>query len=285
MGMSGATNNGIQIVDITNPAAPTNISFVTTQSGAGQIDASNNDVLDIHVEGTTLYAGTYGGGLLIVDVSTPASPVILGKINLSGQSWAVNKIGNYVYVGSPTTGLDVIDVSNPASPSLVTSAATMPLRHIQVVGNKIYGSSSTSLFVIDVSTPTAPSIIGSLVVATNLAYETYYRGGYLYAVDKGSFFLRTYDVTNPASISLVNTSAVGSDDFRSIYGYGTKIYVSTGGGGAGSVRVYDVTTPATPTLDGSIALTNRGYEIMFQNGFVYTSNFDGKLQIVKVCTN
>lgn len=275
---------GIQVVDISNPSSPINVAYISTQSGPGQIDATSNDIFDIYVEGNYLFASTYNGGLLSVDVSNPASPVVLDTLDLASETWGVTKSGNYIYVGSSTAGLYVVDATDPANLSLVNTVASMPLRHIQVVGTMIYGSANSAIQVIDIATPAAPVLLGQLAVGMYTAYETYTYGSYLYTLNKGAKTLLTYDVSNPAAITLVDTSTAGADDFRSIIGNGTKLYVSTGAGAAGQLRVYDISaTPAAPTLETTAALSNRGYEISYQQGYVYTANYDGKLQIHQVC--
>lgn len=170
------------------------------------------------------------------------------------------------------------------NPVVLNTVAGMTLRHLQIENNTIYGSGSDSLQIIHITTPAAPTLTGSLAVPFASAYESFYRSGYMYSVDKGNKTLLTYDVTNPAAISLVNTSAAGTNDYRSIAGYQDRIYVGTGAGVSGDVVVYDLTNPAAPALEYTQAISHRAYEIYFDNGRVYSANGDGKLQITNVCT-
>ncbi len=284
LGTTGVTNVGIQIVDISNPAAPSNVSYITTQSGAGQIDATSNDILDIAYDSDMIYASTYAGGLLIVDVSNKASPVIKSTINFNGETWGIAKSGNYVYIGSLTDGLKVVDVSNPLSPTVVNTIAGMPLRHIQIVNDRIYGSGSGRIQVISIATPTAPVLLGELIVANHTAYETYYSNNHLYALDKGGRNLLTYSVSNPAAITLVNTIAGGTNDLRSIIGVDDKIFISTGVDLAGEVRAYSIANPAAPSFLGANIMTHQAREIAYADGKVFTANRDGKLEITQVCS-
>lgn len=285
MGTTGATNTGIQIVDLSSPGSPSNVSYITTQTGFGQIDPTSNDVLDLIVENNVLFAVTYAGGFLVVDISDKFSPVFKSKLNLSGETWAVSKRDNYVYIGSLASGLIVVDVTDLSNPIIASTSASMPLRHMQIVGDRIYGSTDSKIQVIDISDPTTPALLGQIDVGALGAYETYFTNGYLYAIEKTSRNLSTYDVTNPTAITLLDRLSVGINDPRSIDGIEDKIFIGTGSGTAGEIRTYSIETPSAPSLLGAASLTHRAYEIAYlKNGKVVSANKDGKLEVTQVCS-
>lgn len=278
-----ASQKGIQIVDSTNPSNLINLGYISTDSGPGKIDDSSNDVLDIFVEGNYLYAVTYAGGLLIIDISNPSRPVVTGKLNLDFETWAVVKKDNYVYIGNKTVGLQIVNVSNPFVPQLIGSYSIMSLTHIQIEGNKIYGSTTNGIKIIDISNQTSPILLGSINISDFSAYETYFSNNYLYAINKPNKTIKTYDVSDPSNIALINETTSETIDFRSIIGFQDKLYVAAGAGTSGRLYIYDISTKSSPTLTNSIDLSNRGMEIYINNGVVYTSNLDGKIQSIRVC--
>ena len=63
-------------------------------------------------------------GLQIIDISNPASPIIVGRVETPGYTDGVYVKGNYAYVTNGSFGLQVINISNPASPAIVGSVKT-----------------------------------------------------------------------------------------------------------------------------------------------------------------
>ena len=73
------------------------------------------------MSGSYAYVAAYrSNSLVVVDISTPASPVIRGSVvssSLMSQAWDVAVSGSYAYVAAyRSDSLVVVDISNPASP-------------------------------------------------------------------------------------------------------------------------------------------------------------------------
>ena len=127
--------NGVQIIDISNPASPSpagkliDNGFATALAGASGVDTFT-------LTGT--YAGTYAivaskgdNAVQIIDVSNPASPSPAGKLIDNGFATALagasgvdtftltgTYAGTYAIVAAfDDNGVQIIDISNPASPS------------------------------------------------------------------------------------------------------------------------------------------------------------------------
>ncbi|MFH1743566.1 MAG: hypothetical protein ABIH23_31570 [bacterium] len=59
---------------------------------------------------------TTGSGLQIIDISDPGEPWPLGYVDTPGNAWDVCVAGNYAYVADWEAGIAVIDVSSPSQP-------------------------------------------------------------------------------------------------------------------------------------------------------------------------
>jgi hypothetical protein len=100
-----ASPGGLQIVDISNPAAP---SLVTT--------VPLSDCSDVRVSGN--YAYVMGSShFTLLDISTPSAPVTVSSMNVPGVS--LDLIGTHAFVGGGSAMTD-IDLSNPAAPRQVS---------------------------------------------------------------------------------------------------------------------------------------------------------------------
>jgi hypothetical protein len=88
-------------------------------------------------------AGSYAyivasGFLVIVDISDPASPFMVGFCDTPGEAYGVAVRGGYAYVAASSGGLRIIDVSDPAIPTEVGFYITYYARDVVVVANYAY---------------------------------------------------------------------------------------------------------------------------------------------------
>ena len=95
------------------------------------------------------------GGLLVLDVSTPSAPVLLGSVALGGDAVNLYAVGTTVYVAQQSTGLRVVDASNPSAPVVVGTFNTSGLaQKVWVSGSIAYVADGPSgIHVLDVSNP------------------------------------------------------------------------------------------------------------------------------------
>ena len=97
-------------------------------------------------------------GLQIIDVSNPASPVLVGAYDTSDFARDVYVSGSLAYVADWRAGLQVIDVSNPASPIRRGGYDTSGYAYdVFVSGSLAYiADRDAGLQIIDVSNPANP---------------------------------------------------------------------------------------------------------------------------------
>ena len=177
-----AGSAGLQVVDVSNPAAPLIVGAHSTPGNAN----------DVRIVGNTAYVADGSAGLTLLDVSTPGAPAIIGNVDTPGEAQDVMVIGNRAYVADGAGGLQIIDVGNPAAPAILGSIATLgPAKGVDVSGNLAVvaeGSPSSAVTVFDVSNAASPTLLGSvalpggepkdLVVRNNQAYVAAFTGGF-----------------------------------------------------------------------------------------------------------
>lgn len=225
-GSSG--NNGLWIVDITNPASPLEISYYETP-----------DAHDLVVSEDIVYLAARG--LSILDVSDPAKPVEVAYFNTRGGGEGIALDGDYVYIADVTAGLSIIDISDLESPFEV-GVADSPGRAYKVALSNNYayvadGSAGLSIF--DVSNPSNPQYIRSHLPIGNVN-DIVIEGSYAYlALDYGG--MEILDLSNPTEPSAVSRIPLVGQS----YGLDlqeTVLFV----GGTGGVRIVDVSEPESP---------------------------------------
>jgi hypothetical protein len=82
------------------------------------LDIPNFDAFRGHIRGNTLYLAA-GNGLqetVIVDLSTPTAPAVLGRRAMGGNVLGVYPVDNELFVAAGATGFASLDISTPASP-------------------------------------------------------------------------------------------------------------------------------------------------------------------------
>ncbi len=95
------TEHGLQIVDVSDPSAPTFVGNIDTPDYARSLQ----------VVGSRVYVAD-GSSLQIVDVSQPAAPTLVGSFDMPEGASNVQVVGNLAFVGG-RDGLQIIDLSEP----------------------------------------------------------------------------------------------------------------------------------------------------------------------------
>ena len=119
-----------------------------------------DQIWDVFVDGDRVYVANGFVGLVVVDLSDPDAPAVLGSYEVvsQGQTVSVAMAGELVLTTNNQTGLNAFDVSDPAAPRLLSSWLTggysrdvAGMGHLGLVADQPDG-----LHVIDLSDPTDP---------------------------------------------------------------------------------------------------------------------------------
>jgi hypothetical protein len=281
---------------------------------------------EVAIQGTYAYVTDYSGfagqtGLRVIDISNPASPVIVGNLGspLNYPS-GVRVSGSLAYVAD-AYGLYVIDVSNPASPTIVGSVSTTGSGGgIAISGSYVWMCDGyAGLQVIDVSAPALPIIVGTADTpgfANNVALS----GSYAFVADVSG--LTVIDISNPLSPMVVgglpNPEALDqaldlavSDSYVYLTGDGLQVIdisnpsspvllgnvtitgdlargIALSGQFAylavtlGGMDVYDISDPGSPTFVNSVDLPGYGYGIQISGSEAYVADDLAGLQVIHI---
>lgn len=120
------------------------------------------------------YAFVAGNGLTVVDVSNPATPLVVASLNPPGDACDLLLLGDLAYVAGGYAGLHIVDISEPERPLLIDSVYTVgPAWGLQRFGDIAYVIiDPCGLRVFDISVPLSPRLLGSndtLVSARSVA--------------------------------------------------------------------------------------------------------------------
>lgn len=243
-----ALEGGLQVVNISNPTAPSICGFYST---------TNRPWAEgIAILGGLAYVADDNAGLEIFDLGNPVVPTLLSSTNC-GDGVAVKvkatSGGVFAYV-STGGGLSVLDVSQPSSPTLLGQTAVGDwgiYGSIALYGNSVIGATlSGAIHIIDVSQPTAPvdALLQTGDNGTGGYSQLAMAGGYLYAESEVSgigFTVFTVSGTTATRVGR-NGNIVSSGGFyNKMVTSGSRAYVAGGGTG---LQIVDVSNPGGPVL-------------------------------------
>ena len=87
-----------------------------TLSKIGAFDTSGLGAVDIEMIGTVGYIAAYRVGLMIVDFSDPASPVLVGQEWMMGEPDSIAVHGNQAFLTTGANGLQAVDTTDLENP-------------------------------------------------------------------------------------------------------------------------------------------------------------------------
>jgi hypothetical protein len=186
-----------------------------------------------------------GNRVLVLDVSDPASPRLVGRSDdLGAPITSLSLVGQRVVVGAGDAGLHILDVSLPFAPIEMGRWRGGPVRDVAVAGMVAYVLDGTGrLVMVDIGNPAAMRDLGrsdaadfrEVAVAGGTAWLAGMRGPVV-----------AVDVRDPNAPSVLSLTAV--DDWIGGLAAGDG-WMSIGHGD--NVNLYDVTAPAFPRLLGT----------------------------------
>ncbi len=272
----------IQIVDLADPAAPTEVGRLDVQPGVASGGSHNAVVARGHLWVT---GGRTSGnaGLRVYSLADPTAPAFVGEFRPDHQTVPYyhdvevrggRAYGAAIYSGG---GVDVLDVSDPAAIRLVTTftypgagahnTCTSEDGRTVYVGDEI-GSQGHWMRIFDVSDITDPELVGEIIVDRRASvHNCYVRDGRLY-VAHYTEGLRVFDVATdphaPVEVAFYDTYREPGYDYLgawTAYPYfaSEKIIVSDMVSGLWVVELEPLGTPAEagpPTSGGLRAWPN-----------------------------
>ncbi len=257
----GQSTTGIQVWDWTDIAAPTLVRDIVL-SGANSSDYGG--VWWVSVQAPYIYVAGGDGGLYIVDLTNPASPVIVRRTNSQVGLSRINQVhavGNLLIGGRVEggKGISLMDISDPMNPVLrFSTTSNLPTPYASIFsGGRLYfaskGAADTGpargLYVYNVNfdANNQPNGLGFVdSVGSGLGDGGYlsYQDGFIFAGFSSvvaKFDARTNDVTQVFSLA-PNVDGEEDIDFGTVLG---NLIFAGNDHGNGSGLIVHQTAPDT----------------------------------------
>jgi len=244
-------NNQLRILDWSNPYSPVLVGSVAITGGGNQygIFVRGRYAYITHTFTTT--------GIDIVDISNPASPVVITTFNHADLSGAADicVIGNTAFVRA--VKFVSLNVANPYAPAIIQSltdgySGVIPAGGLmQIIGSRAYivAGGEDKIRVIDVGNPAAMSTLGTKTDAVYLDHAMSLKvvGKWLFTTNYfGAVgYLSIWDVSDPTAITMHSAFTLPYNRYGPLDMAGKYVFTArTSGGRAFSViQVWSLDIP------------------------------------------
>ena len=245
-------DDGVQIIDITDPASPAATASVT--DGTGGFDelytAASVDTVTVGNSTYAIVASYRDNGVQIINITNPALPTATASVTDGtggfDELWGARDVDT-VTVGNSTyaivaslfdSGVQIINITNPALPTATAS----------VTDSK--GGFDELRAAASVDTVTVGNSTYAIVAS---------------AADDG---VQIINITNPASptaTASVTDGTGGFDELRGAYGVdtvtvGNSTYAIVASRADSGVQIINITDPALPTATASVTDGTGGFD-------------------------
>ena len=257
---------GLEILDLTDPLVPSQVSFMATQQ----------QCYDVQIAGKFAFVTTEQRGMLVANLANPAEAPFAGSLGLPDAT-QVAAAGDYAYVAGGTFGLLVVDISVPAYTTTVGVYDPVGgVTDVVLQGDYAYSASgSPGLEIVDISDPTDPALVGSVdPFGSSVAVAVSGNWAYLAA---GTWGVQVIDISDPAvPVQRATLSITGTPYGLTVAG--SHLYIACNG----RLHVADISNPLAPVLVGLLPLPGTGDDVTVADGLAFISGREDGLHIVDI---
>ena len=262
----------ILILDVTVPDAP---RVIGSSADLGDM------VHGLDLAGDRVVAAVGNAGIVVVDASDRASPVVIGKAALPDLAVAsgIRVVGNVAYGVAIGLGLFTISLIDPKNPRLMGSYETFPPSLFQDVDveRNLAVLAGRSLVMVDVANPFAPRPVASVALSV-VPMAVDLNGDRLYMVggDAERSGLWIFAVEDAALRELGHLALGGK--VSDIAVSGGRAYVADA---TGSLRVIDISDPQNPRESGRVEARNAG-KVAIEGKLAVVIDPEGGMELIDV---
>ncbi|MBC8192794.1 MAG: T9SS type A sorting domain-containing protein [Candidatus Marinimicrobia bacterium] len=301
-----ATQSGLFILDVSDPAAPVQLGHSPAENGAWSV----------HVVDTIAYLPKVFEGIRMVNVADPTNPIELGYFQTPDAAYWMEVVDTIAYVAERFSGIQILDISDLTAPDSVGMLSMDYADALYILGDSMYvASSSWGLKQVDISDLTAPVLVNECkgggypvdiqaadtityvamrglgvgiftydeffepdmiaLIEMDNPYRLHVEGELLFVLE--NYNLHIYDVSDPSNP--VHTYSTDSGGINSVFCMANLLYV----GGYPDLRIFDISDPYFPAQLGEMdGLPSSPYSMYVSGGFAFLTNRWGGLHIVNV---
>jgi hypothetical protein len=250
---------------------------------ASSIAAGSDNAVDLATS-STRFRDAYFKGMVTAKYKVPSAPVVALALTTNSNCLNFDIQGDYVYLNCVgTQKFEIYDISS-TTPVLISStadgASTGGNSAIRVAGKYAYQAcqSGTRFNVWNISNPKVPTVVST--VTPIFATDHFVLGKHIYGVytTGGVGTLDIWDISNPAAVVKLSTTALSATCFRIRVQYPYAYLMA-----ATDLLIYDISAPAsTPSLISTTSTGLTAGNLAVRGAYAYILDSGGTLSIYNI---
>ena len=314
--VSAYNDNGVQIIDITDPFNPSPAAAMTDGEDGFEWLAGARHITTAAIGPSTYaFVSSSDGGVQIIDITTPSSPTPVASISSAlGTSFddprdlVIFAIGpsTYALVAGNTIGIQIINITDPFNPSLAAAMTDWEdgIDGVRGLDTTVIGSSTYGLVaeyhgnafkIINITDPSHPSPVATvhdsqdvkLDGATAVTAVTIGSSTYALVAAQHDDAIQIINITDPSNPSPVAFAQDGIGGFDRLeypeavatvtIGSSTYAFVAAFLDG---IQIIDITDPSNPTPAASVANFDPRFGGVLLPEDIAITTIDSKIYVV-----
>jgi len=266
-----ASSRYLYIVDINIPTDPVEVSNL-------EIDTSPENssyAEDIIVEDDYAYVADPDTGIIIVNVSNPSAPAVIGTLPTTAAHGIA--LAGYAYIADGYSGLKIANITDPANPVVIKNMGTLRTALDVNIQNDytFIAAGLDGIIIIDTLTPSLPVWwsqlnFGAFVNATDIV------GNYAYVTTiDGLVVIDISNLSSPQISGEIETSGYACD----VAIQDNYAYIADGDEG---LKIIDITNPADLTEIGDFSTFGYAYGVVANGDYIYIADYTEGVMVIDV---
>ncbi len=234
--------------------------------------------------GETVFYGNYAifricsQGIQVEDISDPANPVQVSRLDTPGFTEDISNKGPLIAVADRTGGLRLISVIDPEAPVEISSLAVGNAYGVTVDGQMAYVTTTNSLKVVNIANPASPYVVSTLEL-NSLGRRVAKYGIYVYIANYDAG-LTIVDVSTPSEPTVVATWQ-GPQYTGELHDVTVDRDIAYLAYGMEGIYALDVSEPTSPVQIGHCS-NSHAVGISYREGYLYCGDYDRGFSIFSV---
>ncbi len=271
----------LSIVYFSSPPQATQNPLNVEINLIGEVDTGGG-ALRVHVEGDLAFVIDFGEttsyGLVIVNISGPSQPEILGTFHDGGLPFAIESVGNIVYIADQVEGLRIVNISDVSHPTSIEGYEGSGIAYdLKIDGDLLFlADDQYGMVILNISTPSEPVFVSSygsrcihLEIEDDIAYTT------------GQGGLTLVDISDPSHPTYISQLSDGSGYWDPSVSNGT-IYLANHNGGVGELQIIDATDSSSIEKIAEFDSEGTFQSFFVQDSILYAVDFESGLYLLDV---
>jgi hypothetical protein len=243
----------------------------------------NFSAYDVFIDGNYAYVAGDRFGLHIFDISDPAQPLWVNRVETPGRAKGVYVSDGYAYVADYNGGLQIIDIDPPESAYIMNSAGVGTYTwRIYVSDGYAYLTGYSYFQIMDIDPPELAHVVTSVEIPSGCknVSDVCVSDGYAYVISIKEG-LHILDINPPESAYIVNSiGPFGLYDLDVDVSDGYAFVVDNA---IGKIHIVDIDPPESAYIVNVIDTDDEPKGIFISGGYAYVATkLDAGLMIMDV---